>query len=198
MGEETTNRKASVRKVRNLSADSLEVNVSKRDRQNASVPPSQGRPKMPASYGLKKERTKGMVSWSTANARLAKAHNYWIVTARRDGRVHAAPVWGLWLHNTFYFSTDPNSRKGRNLATNPNLVVHLESGDDAVIIAGSAEFVTDKSSLLLFANRYQKKYQFRPDINDSQYGIYKVKPRTVCAWTEKNFPDSATRWVFQT
>ena len=34
-------------------------------------------------------------------------------------------------------------RKGRNLAENPNVAVHLESGDDVVILEGVAEVVTD-------------------------------------------------------
>lgn len=70
-----------------------------------------------------------------------RARNYWVVTTRSDGKPHSVPVWSIWLDETFYFGTDRRSRKGRNLATNPGLVVHLESGDDVVILEGVAEEV---------------------------------------------------------
>ena len=73
------------------------------------------------------------ISWEAVEEKLRKARNYWVSSTRPDGRPHAMPVWGLWLAGAFFFSTDPQSRKGRNLAVNPNVVVHLESGDDVTI-----------------------------------------------------------------
>lgn len=164
-------------------------------------PPSSGslkatRPHMPAGYGLDRSSVNGMISWPRVSEQLAKARNYWIITARPDGQVHAAPVWGLWLDGTFYFSTDPDSRKGRNLAANPNLVVHLESGDDVVILRGAVEQIINPSLLVRYVDSYEKKYRFRPDANDTSAGVYKVKLRVAYAWSEKNFPKSATRWFF--
>lgn len=151
---------------------------------------------MPESYGIKRT-AKGMISWSRVTKQLAKARNYWIVTSRPGGRVHAAPVWGLWLDGAFYFSTDPTSRKGRDIATNSKIIVHLESGDDVVIIEGVAEDLPPDSSILSrFVNSYEKKYDFRLDIENSAYGVYRVRPNAAYAWLEKNFPDSATRWLF--
>lgn len=54
------------------------------------------------------------------------------------------PVWGIWLGGAVYFGTDRRSRKAKNLAANPSLVIHLESGDDAVILEGAAEEVDDR------------------------------------------------------
>jgi len=59
-----------------------------------------------------------------------------------DGLPHAVPVWGVWVDGALYFGTDRRSRKARNLATNQGAVVHLESGDDAVILEGFAEEIT--------------------------------------------------------
>jgi general stress protein 26 len=151
---------------------------------------------MPESYGVKRAG-KGMISWSRVTEQLAKARNYWIVTSRTGGRVHATPVWGLWLDGAFYFSTDPASRKGRDIATNSKLIVHLESGDDVVIIEGVAEHLALKSSILSrFVNSYERKYDFRPDIKDSSYGVYRVRPTAAYGWLERNFSNSATRWLF--
>ena len=69
--------------------------------------------------------------WSWAAERLSGYRNYWIVTASADGRPHALPVWGVWDEDEqrFGFSCAPGSRKARNLAVNPRLVV---AGDDTV------------------------------------------------------------------
>lgn len=138
-----------------------------------------------------------MISWSRVTKQLTKAHNYWIVTSRPGGRAHAAPVWGLWLNGAFYFSTDLTSGKGRNIVTNSKLIVHLESGDDVVIIEGVAEHLAPKSPILTrFVNTYEKKYDLRPDVKVPSYGVYRVRPNIAYGWLEKNFPESATRWLF--
>src|SRR4051794_40830493 len=94
------------------------------------------RPGMPEGYGISRE-SDGLLPWSWAEERLEASHNYWIVTASPDGRPHAMPVWGVWTGGALYFATSRASRKGRNLAANPRLVVHLESGDEAVILEGA-------------------------------------------------------------
>ena len=106
------------------------------------------------------------------------------------------PVWGVWLDQNFLFSTSLSSQKGRNLARNPNLVVHLESGDDVVILEGVAEEVTDLDWLARFADAYDAKYQFRPDIHDAKNGTYALRVKTAFAWLEPDFPGGATRWQF--
>src|SRR5205814_2209208 len=70
----------------------------------------------------------GMLPWSWAEGRLASAHNYWVATAGPGP--HASPVWGLWQGGGFLFSCGQRSRKARDLAQDPRVVVHLESGDE--------------------------------------------------------------------
>jgi hypothetical protein len=107
------------------------------------------------------------------------------------------PVWGLWFEDALYFSTGRTSQKGRNIAANPEVVIHLESGDDAVILEGAVSEVTDKEVLIRFADAYERKYDFRPDLDDTSDGAYYVlHPRKAFAWREKDFPESATRWRF--
>jgi pyridoxine/pyridoxamine 5'-phosphate oxidase len=138
----------------------------------------------------------GLLPWSFVAERMASSRNYWIATTRTDGRPHVAPVWGLWLDGVFYFSTDPKSVKGRNLAAKPDVVVHLESGDEAVILEGIAEPVADLIELTRFADAYEPKYQFRPDPTTPDQGVYRLKVVTAFAWAEKEFLTSATRWSF--
>src|SRR4051794_25481300 len=92
--------------------------------------PTPHRPGFAPGYGIDGSSPEGMLPWSEVVARLEAARNYWICTTRPDGRPHASPVWGLWFEDEFVFSTGTDSRKGRNLAENPEVVVHLESGDD--------------------------------------------------------------------
>lgn len=144
-----------------------------------------------------------MLPWSFVEERMAASRNYWISTTRPDGRPHAAPVWGAWVDGTLYFGSAPRSQKARNLAANPNVVVNLESGDEAVILEGKARFVTDPAPKLSarVADAFAAKYvdpetgePFRPE--GGAGGMYAVHPLVVFAWRERDFPTSATRWRF--
>jgi PPOX class probable F420-dependent enzyme len=159
--------------------------------------PRAGRPKMPKSYGLKGPRSgSGLMPWAQAVAQLAAARNYWITTVRGDGRPHAMPVWGVWLGEALLFSTGRASQKGRNLARDPRVGVHLESGDEVVILEGVAEELTEPARLAQFAEAYDAKYHFRPDISDPENVTYAVRPQVALGWLETDFPGGATRWKF--
>jgi Pyridoxamine 5'-phosphate oxidase len=151
--------------------------------------PTARRPTFAPSYGIS-EKPEGLLPWSWAAERLASARNYWIVTASPDAGPHAAPVWGLWLGDAFLFGTSPTSRKGRNLAHDPRVTVHLESGDEVVILEGEVVSFRLNDEL---ADTYKEKYAFRPDPAD---GWNRVEPKRVFAWREEDFPQSATRFDF--
>jgi nitroimidazol reductase NimA-like FMN-containing flavoprotein (pyridoxamine 5'-phosphate oxidase superfamily) len=169
-----------------------------KEQDGGSAPgPQGGRPMMPADYGIKEPKSgSGLRSWSETTGKIAAAHNYWIGTTRPDGRPHAMPVWGLWLNESFFFSTGRRSRKALNLAHAPYLVVHLESGDDVVILEGTAREVTDQALLAEFVEAYDKKYSFRPDPKDANNAYYTLDLRVAFAWLESDFVGGATRWQF--
>jgi pyridoxine/pyridoxamine 5'-phosphate oxidase len=52
------------------------------------------------------------------------------------------PVSGLWLDGRLLFSTSPESVKGKNLLRDPRVAVHLESGEEVVIMEGEVERVS--------------------------------------------------------
>src|SRR5215470_18068613 len=101
--------------------------------------------------------------WSWATERLSKARHYWIATTRPDGRPHSRPVWGVWLDGAFYFST--GSLAAQNLATHPAITVHLESGNEVVIIEGVVETVGDFSFVERVVSLYNEKYNWNVDPN---------------------------------
>jgi hypothetical protein len=154
-----------------------------------------GLPHIPSNYGLKPR--KHYLPFSHAEERLVKSRNYWICTARPDGRPHSIPVWGFWIDGALYFGTGRDSRKARNLAHNAAVSIHLDSGDDCVILEGTAVEVdlTDKSQLKKLDAASRAKYKM-PMMVAPENVLYSVRPRVVLAWTEKDFPNNATRWQF--
>ena len=117
-----------------------------------------------------------------------------------DGFFVWGPVWGLWLDDAFYFSTGHDSVKGRNLARHPAVAVHLESGDDAVMLEGRVERVADPATLARFDQAYGAKYGFYPirdAPNPDDPGLfYALRPTVAFAWRERDFPQTATRFRF--
>ena len=163
---------------------------------NAAQPRSD-RPSMPREYGIQgPKKGSGLIPWERVVPKIAAARNYWIGSTRPDGRPHAMPVWGVWVHELFLFSTSRSSRKGRNLAQQPAIVVHLESGDDVVILEGAVREVIDPVLLAAFAEAYKAKYQFPPDTADPKNVTYALHLQLAFAWLESDFPGGATRWQF--
>jgi hypothetical protein len=169
-------------------------------RQARVSKPKAGRPHMPG-YGLPKG-AKGLLPWSWAKQRLEKSHNYWITTAKPDGSPHTMVVWGLWLDGVFLFSTGRRSRKARNLAENQHCVVCTELADQAVIVEGIAEEVSDVALRRVFLRRYERKYAFdmsafEGDILSLKEPIYGVRPMLAFGLDEKKFLTATTRWLFK-
>ena len=156
--------------------------------------PTRSRPQM-QDYGISQDDA-GMLDWAWVDAQMTQARNYWIGSTRPDHTPHVAPVWAVWLDGTLYFSTSIRSRKARNLAANPAVVVNLESGDDAVILEGRVERVGDRELLERVLDRYEAKYAFRPTPDDPAALWYALRYDTVLAWQEADFPRTATRWTF--
>ena len=154
-----------------------------------------GRPDMISGYGISTE-AEGQLDLAWAVQRLTESRNYWICTTRADGSPHAMPVWGLWLEDAVWFSTDPQSYKGRNLAARPDVIVHLESGDELVVVQGRAEKVPPADLAAGFVPAYTAKYGHELDTSNPDFGFYRVAPARVLAWREADFPTSATRFTF--
>jgi general stress protein 26 len=154
-----------------------------------------GLPHVPSGYGLKPR--KEYLPWSHARDRLEQSRNYWICTSRPDGRPHSIPVWGFFLDDVLYFGTMKSSRKAKNLGKNPSVSIHLDSGDDVVIVEGEAQEISqsDKEVFSKLDAASRAKYKM-PLVEEPGSVLYGVRPRVVLSWTEKDFPNNATRWEF--
>ena len=153
------------------------------------------RPDFLPGYGLEtKPHDTTTFTWADAEEHLNRSRNYWIASVRSSGRPHAMPVWGVWLDGALLFSTDADSVKGRNLLERPEIVAHLESGDDVVILEGRAEVLRDRAALERFVDAYDAKYSIRVDVDNPSFTVFALRPSRALAWVEKDFPGTATRW----
>ena len=151
--------------------------------------PARSRIQTQKEYGIPADE-EGMVPWNRVVVQLQSARNFWLVTVRPDGRPHAVPVWGVWVDGTLHFGMGRLTRKAHNLAQNPQVVVHLDSSDDVVIIEGVAAEVTDAALQTRIDDAYEAKYNIRHGTP-----VFALRPAVVFAWGA-DYPKSTTRWVF--
>jgi nitroimidazol reductase NimA-like FMN-containing flavoprotein (pyridoxamine 5'-phosphate oxidase superfamily) len=156
------------------------------------------RPIFPPGYV---DAPKGLIAWTEVVRRLTEAKNYWLGTVRPNGHPHVVPKWGVWVHDRFYFDGSPATRHARNLALNPHVTVHLESGDEAVIVEGVAQALAAPAPELAgpIAQAYRAKYAtlgYAPEPTQwDAGGLFEVRPRVVLAWTK--FTDDPTKFVLK-
>ncbi len=84
------------------------------------------------------------------------------------------------------------------MARNSAVSIHLESGNDVIILEGSAveADLTDKPFLKKIDAASRAKYKMPLTVMSGETMLYSVHPRIVLAWTEKDFVNNATRWTF--
>lgn len=159
------------------------------------------RPLMPKDYGVPQGEDT-LLPWETVEEQLQKERIFWVCTVRPDSRPHTVPLWGAWFNERFYFDGSPETRHVRNLMANPAVSVHLESGEEVVIIEGTGRAVGKPPRELalglyeIYRGKYAgwPSYEPTPEMWD-EGGLYEIVPQRVLAW--RNFPSDATRWVFE-
>jgi hypothetical protein len=159
--------------------------------------PTPGPVQVIEGYGLGDAPADGSaLPWRTVVDWLNAGRSYWVASTRADGRPHAMPVWGLWLDGALWFSSDPESVKGRNLAARPDAVVHLESADEVCVLEGRVRRVTHEELPSDFVGAYAAKYDVELDVTEPSFGFYVLDARSALTWREVDYPTSATRWTF--
>ena len=161
-----------------------------------SLAPRRVRPELPAEWHVPNDPKK-WITWKHENEKLAREKVYWISTASIGGKPHAAPVWGIWKNNSFYFETDPRSPKGQNLTRNPRIVFHVQDGMDTVIVEGVAEREKNPRRLKVLNTEYVRKYDYKPDWSDKERQIvFRVKPKIAHAWKAPRMHRSLVNFIF--
>lgn len=154
------------------------------------------RPNMP-NYGVMPDAVDAMLAWDWVDQQMHEARNYWVCSVCGDGRPHSVPVWGAWVAGGLYFGTDKNSVKALNIARDNRVVVHLGSGDETVIFEGAAvEAQVSASMLKTISERYVEKYALDPELEETDDLLLRLIPKKVMAWLERDYPATATYWLF--
>ncbi|MCK9495554.1 MAG: pyridoxamine 5'-phosphate oxidase family protein [Dehalococcoidia bacterium] len=151
-------------------------------------------PHLDPSYGI--THAAPDASWPAIEEKLIASRNYWICTTRSNGAPHSKPVWGVWSDG-LWFSTGANAVTGRNLARDPRVSVHLESGDDVVILEGSVDAMSIGDIPQEATRAYEQKYDFDPTGDEAPDGTwYRLVPSLAHTWLEDDFVNSVGRWEF--
>lgn len=141
------------------------------------------------------------VSWPEVAARLAPARNYWLCTTTPSGAPHAAPVWGVVVGDDLYLYSERRTVKARNLAADPRAVLHLESGDDVVIVRETLEDLGAPAQAGHVVTALSAKYT---DPSDQPYlpaadpdfdVLYVLRPRSARMWRLPSFEASQRSWA---
>ena len=141
------------------------------------------------------------VPWSEVAARLAPARTYWLCTTTPTGAPHAAPVWGVVVDETLYLYSERSTVKARNLAADPRMVLHLESGEDVVIVRGTAEDLGTPAEVGHVVAALSAKYAdpddrpYLPDADPSFDVAYAIRPRSAMLWRLADYDASQRRWT---
>jgi Pyridoxamine 5'-phosphate oxidase len=131
--------------------------------------------------------TSGHIPWSNVDRRLRSMREIWIATASPRGRPDAVPVWFWWNGDVAYFTCKTGTVKPRNIAHEPNVVLHNGDGTDPIILKGLAERVTDQSERERVDAAYREKYvdpgSGTPATLTDEDDVYRVTPRRISAWS---------------
>jgi PPOX class probable F420-dependent enzyme len=142
------------------------------------------------------------MTWAEVAGRLSKARTYWLGTTTPSGAPHAAPVWGAVTGQTLYLYSERSTVKARNLAIDPRVVIHLESGENVLIVHGAAEDLGPPAEVPSVVAALAAKYtrpedrQYLPDADPAFDVVYAVRPRSAIAWRLDDYADSQRRWSF--
>ena len=141
------------------------------------------------------------LSWPEVAARLAAARTYWLCTTTPSGAPHAAPVWGVVAGQVLYLYSERRTVKARNLAADPRVVVHLESGEDVLIVRGTATDLGPPAQVPHVVAALSAKYasaddrRFLPDADPDFDVVYAVSPQSAMMWRLADYEASQRRWT---
>lgn len=151
------------------------------------------------------------IPWDVGRSRLAEARLYWFATTGPSARPHVRPVLAVWADGALHTTTNPEARKGRNLATDPHCAITVTSEGMDLVVEGTASRVRDLERLERVAATYATKYGWPPTVEgeafDAPYGaptagappyeVYEIVPEVAFGFgTDESFAPRPTRWRF--
>ena len=162
------------------------------------------RPVFPHGYV---ERPASFLTWDWIATQLTESKNYWLCSVRPPapeapaGRPHVIPRWAVYVDGKIYYDGSPETRHARNIESNPNISIHLESGTEAIILEGTSRPAEKPSREFgrKLAQTYTEKYKdlgYTPEPNQwDEGGLYVFTPRQCIAWSK--FNEDPTKFIFE-
>lgn len=139
------------------------------------------------------------LQWDEIVERLGAAQNWWVATSGAGGP-HSVPVWGVAVDGVLHFYGEPSSVRSRNLAADPRVALHLESGSDVLIVHGTAPAGEPARESAAVVAAYAAKYThptdlpYLPDADGMEAVLlHTVVPVRAVAWRFDGSGDSETR-----
>jgi hypothetical protein len=136
-----------------------------------------------------------LLDWEWVESRLVGASTYW-VCATATGQPHPRPVWGVWHDDRLHLSIG-SQIVAHQVAADPRVTAHLDSGTDVVIIEGLASTsVTGADVLAAYGAKYGRDYT-PAELGD----LTCLTPSTVITWRSAGWAGKdgfreAAKWVF--
>ena len=155
------------------------------------MPPVAEQLRLPSSYGSPNR----LLDWTVVEQRLVDSLRYWLATVRGDGSPHVVPLDGIWLDGCCYFGGDPGTVHIRNVRRDGRATLHLEDGESAVIVEGTAEWTMPSMAVARrLAAASKAKYGYPQSASSYVEGVWRLQPVKVLAWTTLYL--DATRFRF--
>ena len=128
------------------------------------------------------------ITWDEIAQRFSDAQNWWVASSGESGP-HAVPVWGVVVDAALHFYGEDTTARSRNLAADPRLVLHLESGSDVLILHGTATRQDAAGASPAVSAAYAAKYtdptdvEYLPDAPGMEGArLWTVTPTRAIAW----------------
>jgi hypothetical protein len=105
------------------------------------------------------------------------------------------------ISDVLYLYSERRTRKARNLAADPRLVVHLESADDVLIVRGIAEDLGPPARVPEVVAGLSAKYQrdadrpYLPDADPDFDIVWAIRPQSAMMWRLPDYEGSQRRWA---
>ena len=153
------------------------------------------------------------LEWRRAEAAMAQGPSpdvtYFLGTCRPEGTPHAAGIGAQWMDGDLYFTSNPDTRKSRDLAVNPLCTISVRLPGIDLVLTGSAQPVTDPATLEriaagyraagwpaeVLANALTAPYS-APSAGPPPWHVHRFTFHTVVG-TATTEPSGATRWRFE-
>ncbi len=107
-------------------------------------------------------------------------HKNMVLSTASDSIVHSRMMSIVCLDKKFYFQTDSNFRKSRDLQNNSNVALCI----DNIQIEGKAEKIgtprEHKEFCRIFENAFPKSYELYSMLNDEV--LYEITPYNIYCW----------------